>query len=1163
MRGLIKLWAEAPVIRELKNDLRARRSRAVYGLSGAGQSLFIAGMAADGIPTIVIVPDDETAMRLQADLRHLLGGEVLLFLPWEFLPDRMTGSAFIPRQRLASLEALISGKGIVIATAAAMLRALVPPEDFKSACRVLEKDVTLEQEELVRQLAEAGYEPAEVVETPGKFCRRGGIVDLFPPAAGAPVRVEFFGDVIESLRLFDPATQRSQEKVSRVAVGPATEGVYPIEGFAQAAARLEDDYRRFTEKRVSPCLSAGTAQASARLSTWVEETAALLRAGIYVPNSETLLPYFYDDASQLLDYLPPEGMVVMVEPHRSATLAVKSETENLRLFAELQETGACLPLQRKVYKSWGEIVRELGRRTVLYSSFLPEKLDFTGTGEPVGLLAKTAPNFLGRMDALAEEVGRWRRNNSVVILVRRPEQAEYLVKSFRERDVPVTYRPVIPPVGRGDVAITLGQLSEGIVFPEAGAVVLTEAEVFGRRRGFAVRTGMQAGQVGEQPELRPGDYVVHPDHGIGNYKGLTTLTVDGVTREYALVQYAGQDRLYIPADQAGLLQRYAGGEDASPRLSRLGGGEWKRVRSRAMHAAREVALDLLSLYAAREAAKGHAFSPDTPWQREFEDAFPYEETPDQLRAIADVKADMEKPRPMDRLLCGDVGYGKTEVALRAAFKAVMDEKQVAVLVPTTILAQQHYQTFKERFSPYPVEIAWLCRFQSQAEQREIIWGLKTGKVDIVIGTHRLLQEDVAFADLGLIIIDEEQRFGVAQKERLKLLRREVDVLTMTATPIPRTLYMSLTGIRDTSILATPPPDRLPVETHVIEENPVLVREAIRRELDRGGQVYFVYNRVVELDEVAQWVKRLVPEARVVQAHGQMLEERLERVMLDFIARKSDVLVATTIIENGLDIGNVNTLIVKDADQLGLAQLYQLRGRVGRTNRLAYAYFMYQRDKIINEVARRRLQAVRDFTDLGAGFKIAKRDLEIRGAGNVLGMEQHGHIQAVGFELYCRLLREVVQELRGEEILPPVETLVELPVSAYLPEGYVPDHSKMEVYRAVANAATPEDLEGVEVSLRDRYGPPPEPLKNLLSLALLRVHARRLRIRTVIRQGNCYRFIFAPGYSLRAEKLAQVSSRYSARFLQEGEGFEARLPAAGRQETSDSLKKLTRFLVELS
>lgn len=1157
MRGLIKLWAEAPVIRELKNDLCECKSRAVYGLSGAGQSLFIAGLAAEGIPTIVIVPDDETAMRLQADIRHLLEMEVLLFLPWDFLPDRTTRSAFIPRQRLASLEALVTGKGVVIAPAPAMLGALVPPRDFRSTCRVLQKDEPLEQEELVRHLAGAGYRPAEVVETPGKFCRRGGIVDFFPPAANTPVRVEFFGSVIDSLRFFDPATQRSQQKVTRVAVGPATEGVYPPGYFTQAADRLEQDYRRFVKKPVSP-------QASTRLRTWVEETVALLRAGIYASNSEALLPYFYKDTSaQLLDYLPPEGLIVFVEPHRSATFAVKSETENLRLFAELQETGACLPLQRELYRSWNDITEELDRRTVLFSSFLPEKLDFVVTGEPVGLLAKTAPNFLGRMDALAEEIREWRRTNSVTILLRKPEQAEYLLKNLRDRNVPVTYRPVMLSVAEGDVVITLGQLSEGVVFPEARTVVLTEAEVFGRRRGFVVRTGTQTEQVGEQPELRPGDYVVHLDHGVGVYKGLTTLTVDGVTREYALVQYAGQDRLYIPADQVGMLERYVGGEDAAPRLSRLGGGEWKRAKSRALHAAREVALDLLSLYAAREAAKGYAFSSDTPWQREFEDAFPYEETPDQLRAIADVKSDMERPRPMDRLLCGDVGYGKTEVALRAAFKAVMDEKQVAVLVPTTILAQQHYQTFKERFSPYPVEIAWLCRFQSQTEQREVIRGLKTGKIDVVIGTHRLLQEDVAFADLGLVIIDEEQRFGVAQKEKLKLFRREVDVLTMTATPIPRTLYMSLTGIRDTSILATPPPDRLPVETHVIEENPVLVREAIRREITRGGQVYFVYNRVLGLDEVAAWVKALVPEARVVQAHGQMPEEELERVMLDFIARKSDVLVATTIIENGLDIGNVNTLIVKDADRLGLAQLYQLRGRVGRTNRLAYTYFMYQRDKLINEAARQRLQAIRDFTDLGAGFKIARRDLEIRGAGNILGIEQHGHIQAVGFELYCRLLKEAVQEIRGEAVLPPVETLVELPISAYLPEGYVPDHHKMEVYRAVANAVTPEDLEAIEVSLRDRYGPPPQPFQNLLLVALLRAHARRLRVRTVIRQGNCYRFVFAPGHSLRVEKLAEVAKRYPVRFLQEGGEFEARLPSNVRQETIDSLKKLTKFLVELS
>ncbi|MEW6173200.1 MAG: transcription-repair coupling factor [Bacillota bacterium] len=1153
---MINLWVEAPVVREIVDSLSGGQSRAVYGLSGSGQSLFIAGIvAAAKAPAVVIVPDEDTAFRLQADLRHLLGGEVFLFFPWEYLPEKASGGALIPRQRLASLETLVRGTGVVIATAPALLRGLVPPDIFYSACRALEKGNVLEPDALLRHLSRIGYKPAEVVETPGKFSRRGGIIDLFPPALEAPVRVEFFGDVIDSLRYFDPATQRSKEKVTRVAVGPASEGVYKTEDFPAAAGRLARDYDDFNTRLTSP-------QARARLETWVSENLNLLRAECCVSAGEALLPYFYEKTAQLLDYLAPNGLVAVVEPQKCAALAGKAETETLRLVAELQETGVFLPRQCRVYKRWSEITGKFSRRPVVMTSFLPEKPALASPAEPLGLLVKTAPNFLGRIDALAEEIQQWRRKYAVIVLLRKPEQAEQLVSGLKERNVQAVYRLSLPQVEAGDVVVTLGELSEGLIIPEVRTVILTGAEVFGQPRRLAVRTGMLADQVGERPELRPGDFVVHPDHGVGCYKGLTTLTVEGIKKEYALVQYAGADRLYIPADQVGVLERYIGGEDAAPRLSRLGGGDWKRARAKARHAVREVALDLLSLYAAREAAKGYSFSAETPWQREFEDAFPHTETPDQLRAIKEVMADMEKLRPMDRLLCGDVGYGKTEVALRAAFKAVMDEKQVAVLVPTTILAQQHYQTFKERFTPYPVKVSWLCRFQSPAEQREVIAGLKNGKVDIVIGTHRLLQEDVRFADLGLLIVDEEQRFGVGQKEKLKLLRREVDVLTMTATPIPRTLYMSLTGIRDSSLLATPPPDRLPVETYVVEENSVLVREAIRRELARGGQVYFVFNRVIGLNEVASWVKGLVPEARVAHAHGQMPEEALERVMLDFIDRKFDVLVATTIIENGLDIGNVNTLIVKDADQLGLAQLYQLRGRVGRTNRLAYAYFMYQRDKIINEPARQRLQAIRDFTDLGAGFKIAKRDLGIRGAGNLLGVEQHGHIQAVGFELYCRLLREAIQELRGEDFQPPVETLVELPIPAFIPEGYIPEHQKMEVYRMIANAVTPEDVKAVEVSLQDRYGPPPEPMQNLTSVALLRAYARGLRVRLITRQGNFCRFVFAPGHSLKSDKLAMVAKHYTARFVQGGDGLEAIIPATERQETIATLKKFAQFLVEL-
>ena len=1155
MRIVAKLLAETPVIQQIREAIGAKEARAIYGLSGAGVSLFVAGLVGEKpLPALVVVPDDDTALRLQADLHQLVGEKVFVFLPWDFMVEKTPPGGFIPRQRLLALEALVQGEGVVVTTAAALLRGLVPPAVFQRACRVIARGDVLGPEEFIRYLSSAGYEFADVVEVPGKFTRRGGIVDFYPPGAPAPVRAEFFGDVIDSLRYFDPATQQSRAKITQVSVGPATEELYPFPA-EKVVARIEEDYADFAPRLRSP-------QAAARLGNWVEETLAALRAGQQVPRDRILLPYFYERLAQLLDYLPSGGLCLVVEAGKCTTAAAKAEEETATFVAALEAGGMILPRQKAVYFSWDEVARRLGQRLGVALSFLPEKVPFRPNSPEIGVVFKTAPNFLGRLDALVEELQQWRRENRVLILMRKPEQARQLVAELRAREIYAQHGESVTEFLPGEVVVAEGELSEGVVFPAGRLVLLTAAEVLGRRWSLGLKGGAPTQEVGVQPALRPGEYVVHPDHGIGLYKGLTMLTVEGVTREYAVVQYAGEDRLYVPADQVGILQPYLSGEETTPRLSHLGSRQWKRAKSRALEAVREVAVDLLDLYAARETAQGYAFSPDTPWQREFEDAFPYEETPDQLRAIAEVKADMEKPRPMDRLLCGDVGYGKTEVALRAAFKAVMDHKQVAVLVPTTILAQQHYRTFKERFAPYPVTVAWLCRFKSPAEQRAVIRGLKNGTIDIVIGTHRLLQDDVSFADLGLVIIDEEQRFGVVQKEKLKLLRREVDVLTMTATPIPRTLYMSLTGIRDTSLLLTPPPDRLPVETYVMEENPVLIREAIRRELARGGQVYFVYNRVVGLGEVADRVRALVPEARVVSAHGQMPDEKLERVMLDFIDRKYDVLVATTIIENGLDIGNVNTLIVKDADQLGLAQLYQLKGRVGRTDRLAYAYFLYQRDKLINEGAKRRLQAIRDFADLGAGFKIAKRDLEIRGAGNILGVEQHGHIQAVGFELYCRMLKEAIEELKGKKEEAPVETVVELPVSAFVPEGYVPEHQKIEVYRAIADAATPAEVLAVAAALRDRYGPPPSPLENLLAVALLRAHGRRLRVRQVTRQGELYRIVFAPGQTLKAERLGMVAQKYNARLCRQKDQFTVLLPATGRHESSGSLKKLTEFLVEL-
>ncbi|MGO0121673.1 transcription-repair coupling factor [Desulfothermobacter acidiphilus] len=1113
MEWLLQLFASAASVQNLRRALEEGRSQAVYGVSGTALSFLLAALWHREAVGLVVVPEEETALSLAAELKLLWGERVLVFFPRD--PSGSASlSSFVPRQRILSLSALLRRRGLVVATAPALLAGLPSPELLASSCWELSLGGEISPEELGSRLVQAGYTRVSTVELPGQFARRGGIIDLFPISATRPVRLELDGDQIVRLVAFDPLTQRSQERLDRVELDPATELLLP--GVPPAPAR----------EGAPP---------------------------YYV---ESLLAQPSVKVSSLLDYLTPETPLALVEPRMAARLAEEEEERRRFHLQELIAAKRLPPEVKRAFFPWARLAELMASwRGCLRLSFLPED-----DGQARGLAVRTAPNFLGKLPQLVEELREFTRDYRVILLVDREEQRQGVLEGLRSYGFAPRLEPGAAPVGTVTV-LTAPGLREGLIFPEARLVLLTAAEIFGQR---AVSFSPPATPVAEEErELRPGEYVVHPEHGIGLYRGLVTLTVEGVTREYALIQYAGEDRLYLPADQLGVLERYVGGEGTRPRLSHLGGAEWQRTRARVKKAVTDVARELLALYAARQTAKGHAFSPDTPWQREFEAAFPYRETPDQLRAIAEVKADMEKPRPMDRLICGDVGFGKTEIALRAAFKAVMDGKQVAVLVPTTILAQQHYRTFSQRFAPYPVKVAWLCRFQTPAEQREVIEGLRTGAVDIVIGTHRLLQDDVCFHDLGLVIIDEEQRFGVMQKEKLKLWRREVDVLTLTATPIPRTLYMSLVGLRDTSILATPPPDRLPVETYVVEEDPVLIREAIRRELARGGQVYFVYNRVAGIVEVANWVKHLVPEARVAYAHGQMPEAVLERIMLDFIDHRYDVLVATTIVENGLDIGNVNTLIVKDADQLGLAQLYQLRGRVGRTDRLAYAYFLYQRDRIINEAARARLRAIRDFTSLGAGFKIAKRDLEIRGAGNLLGTEQHGHIQAVGLDLYCSLLQEAVRELRGEPVVAPVDPSIDLVVAAYIPDDYIPYEQKMEIYQQLSRVRAPDEIDSLARYCSDRYGSPPPPFLLLLAVARLRAQAKQLRVRSIGRQGNYYRLVFAPDHVFEPARLLAVAEKWKARLRQEGEDFVVLLPAHGKGPESEAeLKKLSQFLVDL-
>jgi transcription-repair coupling factor (superfamily II helicase) len=717
---------------------------------------------------------------------------------------------------------------------------------------------------------------------------------------------------------------------------------------------------------------------------------------------------------------------------------------------------------------------------------------------------------------------------AAVILADTQERCQRILQTMRDARLDALYLSSLDrEVRPGNIIITEGTLQNGFELTNCKTIIFTDAEIYGsQKKGRKHQVHRQQSKLAAFADLNVGDYVVHVNHGIGIYQGVQKLEVAGIHKDYLLVKYAGEDRLYVPNEQVGMLQKYLGAEGQKPKLSKLGGTEWSKVKSRVKESVQSMAQDLIQLYADRQSLKGFAFGPDTVWQQEFEETFPYEETPDQIQAVAEIKTNMELPKPMDRLLCGDVGYGKTEVAIRAAFKAVMEGKQVAVLVPTTILAQQHFNTFHQRFANFPVTIEMLSRFRSPKEQRQTLSKMLQGQVDIVIGTHRLVQEDIVFKDLGLVIVDEEQRFGVAHKERLKQLRHSVDVLTLTATPIPRTLHMSLVGVRDMSLLETPPEDRYPVQTYVVEFNYQVIRDAILRELNRGGQTYFVHNRVMDIERVAEALQEIIPEARIAVAHGQMKEDDLERIMLDFLEGEFDVLLCTTIIETGLDIPNVNTIIIDEADHMGLSQLYQLRGRVGRSNRLAYAYLTYKRDKILTEIAEKRLQAIREFTEFGSGFKIAMRDLEIRGAGNILGPEQHGQIMSVGFEMYCRLLEEAVQELQGKQVTDIQEPAVEIAIDAFISDDYIPDQiRKMEMYRKIMLSRLEESVDEVVEELVDRFGDPPQAVQNLLIIARIKALCYELGLAGVTLSGEYLTFKFNEKPAVSGQQLVELAGTY--------------------------------------
>ncbi|GBC81483.1 Transcription-repair-coupling factor [bacterium HR10] len=1152
------LMVRDELLRRLHADPALRAVR--EGLARGERVLVISGVHASGAKAFLLAalhrllrPQEEIAHPLvfvsaDEDL-EALGEEVRLFasligdtsLRLVLLPafdvspfDGLSPHPALLQQRAHALTTLARGEAeIALVDAKALLLRTPAPADLLRLDLRLARGEEIAPEVLVSTLRTAGYVREDPVREPGQFSWRGGILDVYSPSEPAPVRIEFFGDEIASLRAFDPESQRSTATVDHTRLVPLREFVVSHEEVKRWSERLEREWPdpQFAHDRKRVRIAAQTGD----LPQGWEFLTPLTR-----PLTGTLcdlLPtglFLIDDAARLFSYLEEfrQAMEARHEQAHENGRIVLSPDHYFLTPTELMARMAERPrLELHPLGRPSEFLSEEASspREIAWRALSPKSVLSPTTEWPAALTP--TPGALTFLVAHSKPL------------------AEHFLKLLAEREIPVdlfspsTSDPLAAcreDARRWPLTILIGRLRHGFHLPALGLLVLSQQDVLGDEPEMPAtassRERTRAAFLSDFKDLKPGDYVVHVDHGIGRFEGLVQLTApEGTVQDFLLIRYADEARLYVPVDRLDLVQRYIGADGHPPRLDRLGGTSWLRTKARAVRALRDLAEELLKLYAERKLIPGHAFSPDTPWQAEFEAGFEYELTPDQARALEEIKRDMERPVPMDRLLCGDVGFGKTEVAMRAAFKAVMDGKQVAVLAPTTVLVEQHYRTFTRRFAPFPITIAQLSRFCSRAEIARTLRGLEEGTVDIVIGTHRLLSRDVRFHDLGLVIIDEEQRFGVWHKERLKQLRRRVDVLTLTATPIPRTLYMALTGLRDLSVIQTPPPDRLAVQTLIVPFSPALIRRAIERELERGGQVFFVHNEIETIHEIAHLIRQLVPHARIGIAHSRLSERELERTVLRFVRQELDVLVTTTIIENGLDIPNANTILINHAERFGLADLYQLRGRVGRSHRLAYAYLLTPPESTLSTIARQRLAALKEFSDLGAGFRLAALDLELRGAGNLLGPEQSGHINALGFELYCQLLERTIRELRGEAIEEEIVPQITLRLSLRIPEAYVPEMSqRLHIYKRLASARTEQKLAELREELKDRYGPPPPEVERLLLLGSIRNAAISLRVRAIERELSRITIRFAdPERVTLKQRRAFLAAHPSAEFTSDG------------------------------
>lgn len=1133
MNAFLSPMEELEELLQVKKRIKPGEITQVTGCVDSGKA-HMAFCLGNGFSHKIIASFSENKMREMYEDYRLFDRNAYIYPAKDliFFQSDIHGN-LVTRQRMSCIKALMEGENVTIFTTAdAFMDALVPPEIIRASVITLKPADIINVDELISDLVMLGYEKNYQAEQPGQFSVRGGIIDVYPLTEETPFRIELWDDEIDTIRSFDAATQRSIEVQPELKIYPATEIIADKTRINKAVKRMVSEAKKAYEKFRGEMKT----EEAHRIKTVIDEVAEELTQTGTSGRADSFIGYFYDETRSLLDYFPEDTLLIIDEPARIMEKLRVTEKEFTESMSGRLEKGYILSGQMGIMKSSGEVASHMERMGGVALSIMDAVSKDFDIKSSSNISCHSVSPYNNSIELLTKDLKRYKNNGSrVILLCPSVTRAKRLAQDLRDFDLNSFYTEDMDrEVKPREIMVIYGNIKRGFEYPLINFAIISETDIFGQKKPRKKKRTVSGNAISSFAEISPGDYVVHIDHGLGIYRGIEKIEVEGISKDYIKIEYAKGDNLYILATQLETLQKYAGADARKPKLNKLGGVEWGKTKSKVKTAVWQVANDLVELYALRQSKEGYKYGEDTVWQKEFEETFPYEETEDQLLAIEAAKRDMESTKIMDRLVCGDVGYGKTEIALRVAFKAVQEGKQVVYLVPTTILAQQHYNTFIQRMKDYPVKVDLLCRFRTPAQQKKTIEGLKKGSVDIVIATHRVLSSDVSYKDLGVLIIDEEQRFGVSHKEKIKKLRNNVDVLTLTATPIPRTLHMSLIGIRDMSVLEEPPMDRMPVQTFVMEYDEEMVREAINRELARNGQIYYVYNRVNDIADIRDRIAAMVPEARVEYAHGQMRENRLEDIMYDFINGEIDVLVSTTIIETGMDITNVNTIIIHDSDNMGLSQLYQLRGRVGRSNRNAYAYLMYRRNKLLKETAEKRLHAIKEFTELGSGIRIAMRDLEIRGAGNLLGVEQSGNMSAVGYDMYCKLLNEAIAHLKGEKQEDEFETSVYLDVDAFIPDRYIAsEYQKFDIYKRIAEISSREEYDEMYSELLDRFGNLPKLVENLMDIAYLKALAHKVYVTDISQKGSYIKLTIYEKAKVNPEKIPDLVLMYKGRL-----GFKA-------------------------